>query len=57
MAKVPNALRWTVAAALVEKIPVADDERLLAMIWYAMEPVVLQDAGKALQFSMLSDAA
>ena len=57
MAKVPNALRWTVAAALVEKLPVADDERLLAMIWYAMEPVVLQDAGKALQFSMLSDAA
>jgi putative membrane-bound dehydrogenase-like protein len=57
MAKVPNTLRWTVAAALVEKIPVADDERLLAMIWYAMEPVVLPDAGKALQFSMLSDAA
>ena len=57
MAKVPNALRWTVATALVEKLPVADDERLLAMIWYAMEPVVLQDAGKALQFSMLSDAA
>ena len=57
MAKVPNALRWTVATALVEKLAVADDERLLAMIWYAMEPVVLQDAGKALQFSMLSDAA
>jgi putative membrane-bound dehydrogenase-like protein len=57
MAKVPNALRWAVAAALVEKIPVADDERLMAMIWYAIEPVVLQDADKALQFSMLSDAA
>ncbi|MBT4693022.1 MAG: c-type cytochrome, partial [Planctomycetaceae bacterium] len=57
MAKVPNALRWAVATALVEKLPVADDERLLAMIWYAMEPIVLQDAGKALQFSMLSDAA
>jgi len=57
MAKVPDALRWTVATALVEKLPVADDERLLAMIWYAMESVVLQDAGKALQFSMLSDAA
>ena len=29
----------------------------MAMIWYAIEPVVLQDAAKALQFSMLSDAA
>jgi putative membrane-bound dehydrogenase-like protein len=57
MAKVSHALRWTVATALVEKTPVADDERLMAMIWYAIEPVVLEDAGKALQFSMLSDAA
>jgi len=57
MAKVPNALRWAVATALVEKIPVADDERLMAMIWYAIEPVVLQTVDKALQFSILSDAA
>ncbi|MBT3889914.1 MAG: c-type cytochrome [Planctomycetaceae bacterium] len=57
MAKVSNVLRWAVAAALVEKMPVADDERLMAMIWYAIEPVVLETTGEALQFSMTSDAA
>ena len=57
MAKVPKGLRWAVATALVKRKPVSEDKRLLAMIWYAIEPVVLQDADKALQFSMLSDAA
>lgn len=48
MQRVPTADRWDVLKALSRHAEDADDHNLPLMVWYALEPMVAENAGKAL---------
>src|SRR5262249_7319868 len=45
--RLPVAQRWSVAAALVQRVEDAQDTNLSLMIWYGIEPLVPADPQRA----------
>lgn len=52
--RIPSAMRWESAEALVAKAITPDDRNLALMIWYAIEPLVGEDPQRALKLAAKS---
>ncbi len=52
--RLPLADRWEVAEVLLSNAKDAEDHNLPLMIWYAVEPLVSEDAGRAMRLAKTS---
>ncbi len=52
--RLPLEQRWGIAAALAQRAEDADDHNIPLLLWYGIEPLVVEDTGMAMELAALS---